>query len=179
MRRTLQLHGRLVSARVKNVYRDTITIAGGSTSNTKTIAKVDVYNSRVRFLGCSTNDGTSSEGRVGLTNETTVTATRAGNTNSTVVSFEVTEYWPGVIKSVQRGVITVGAGAGSGTATLSPEVDITKTEVDCLGDTTADGGAPTNQDNNGRLTLTDKATVTATHGGTFDWSMGWQVTELY
>jgi hypothetical protein len=163
------------------IQRGTVTITNTNTSGTDTLAlAVDTKNARLRFLGLTTNDGSNSTATVTLTNSTTVTATRKGNTNSTVVSYEVTEYNPGIIKQIQRGVITVAAGGATGTYTISPAVlSVTNTELDYLGSQTLDSGAPTNQDNNGRLTLTNTTTVTATHGNTFDWVMGVQVVEFY
>lgn len=167
------------SVGIKSIQRGTITIGNTATSNTATLAtSVDPANSRIRYLGCGTNDNTSPEARVTLTNATTVTATRIGTSNNTTVSYEVTEYQPGVIKSVQRGVISMASGNSSGTATITA-VDTTKAECECLGDTTTDAGAPTNPANNGYVALTNATTVTATHGNTYDWSVGWQVVEFY
>lgn len=165
---------------VKQIQRGTITIANGASTNTAALSPaVDVSTSRIRFLGCSTNDGTSSMGRIALTNGTTVTATRAGANNSTLVSYEVTEYWPGVLKQVQRGTIALPAATASATATITTSTALAS-EVDYLGSTVADAGAPTNQENNNRLTLTNATTVTAARSSSsFDAVVGFQVTEFY
>lgn len=88
----------LIGGAIKSVQRGTITVAGGSTSNTATVTAVDTSKSELRMLGFS-GSSTSSGGaeewavRIALTNGTTVTATRAANTQSVTVSFELTEFW--------------------------------------------------------------------------------------
>jgi hypothetical protein len=165
---------------VKSVQRNTITITG-ATSNTATITSVDVSNARLRWLSetiSNTADtGIKSLVRLALTNATTVTATvnTSPGADSTIVSFEVIEYFPGVIKSVQRGTIALAAVAGN-TASINP-VNTAKTELDFLG-VNIDGSV--NLVNTVRLVLTSATVVTATMGtAEGNTTVGYQVVEWY
>lgn len=163
---------------VRSVQRATITITG-ATSNTATITAVDVGNARVVFLGSTHNNAASTMEKVlamvALTNSTTVTASvnTSPGASSTIVSFEVIEYWPGVIKSVQRSTVTVGT-----PATLATTVDATKAQLDWLGCTNT---APVLQpDVASKIVLTNGTTVTATDGGGGGTHIsGYQVVEWY
>lgn len=159
--------------RIKSVQRGTISL-GGASSATATITAVDVNNSVLRYLGSSIS-GTSSDQsvywtRVVFTNATTITGV-AGAASAAVISFEVIEYFPGAIKSVQRGTVTNNA-----TATISA-VDTTKTELSWLGQTTNFAGDSRSMS---RIVLTNATTVTHTNqtgdGGTT--TTGYQVVEF-
>lgn len=164
---------------IVRIQRGTITIGPGATSNTATLASsVDVNRSRLLWLGTQTDDAGTSDGvccRVALTNATTVTAT----VNSTagadrVVSFEVIEYAPGVIKRILRSTLTT-TGAPSGTATISA-VDMGRATLDGLGFTTTGAGtAPSTAQ--GAWVLTNATTVTFTSRSAFDRTVGYQVIE--
>jgi len=162
---------------VRSIQRGTITIAGGASSNTGAITAVVLTNSRLKFLGASSTALQQNDNgycRIALTNTTTITATRGNTPAGTVTAnFELIEYWPGVIKSVQRGAITVAADPTDDTITT---VNTGKTEVDYLGflfDTTA--AELTTQC---RVALLNATTVRAnetTLGGV----VGYQVIEWY
>jgi hypothetical protein len=81
---------------IKNVYRGTISMLGGQTSNTATIPSVNMAKTEVRMLGCVTNSNTVDQAscKVKLTDSTTLTASRgAGATYYCNVEYEVTEYY--------------------------------------------------------------------------------------
>lgn len=164
------------------VQRGTITIGGASTSNTATLATgVDPTRTRLVALGnSSTEDGTTSMSSTGvrivLTNATTVTASRLNGTGTVIVSFEVIEYKPGVLRSVQRGTVTATA-AVSGTDTLPiPIGNLSRATVDLLG---WDYNVALVMDSIlGRVTLTNATTVTLTRAGTSgNLTAGYQVVE--
>jgi hypothetical protein len=161
------------SARIRSIQRGTIAIAAGATSNTATISAVDEANTRLVFLGVnSTGEGVAREVccRVALTNATTVTATvNTTGANNRTVSYEVIEYFPGAIRSVQRGSAT-GA-----TATISA-VNTNKATLDFLGSTTNSGGADASE-SVASAVLTNATTVTVTASGTF--AVGYQVVEWF
>lgn len=132
MRKTLTLAGmRAIDGRIRSVQRGTISI-GSATSASATIVAVNTRHAVIRFLGFTnaTFDARDMVGRVELTNSTTVTALRYSTVaDSTTVSYEVTHYWPGVIKSIQRGTLTSGGGVN---VTLTA-VNLLFTDVDYLG----------------------------------------------
>lgn len=148
------------SSGVIGIQRATISIAAASGSNTSTITAVNMANARLRLLGMACNNAaansTASSVQIVLTNATTVTATRsATGVADAQVTFEVIEYAPGLIRSIQRGTITI-SGSGSNTAAIT-DVNTARTELDYLGermDTALDNMFAF-------LTLTNATTVTA------------------
>ena len=164
---------------VKSVQRGTITLTDAGTSATATITAVVLANARLRWLGQTNNDSTSlptqALARLAFTNATTITANTLANQNAgklQVVSFEVIEYWPGVLKSVQRGTITTG----TPTATITA-VDVNKSELDYLGNTDSGGGIALSGLT--RLALTNATTVTFSTGAGNTQVTGYQVVEFY
>lgn len=173
------LTGQRVRSLIRSVQRGTITITGAATG-TATITAVDAANSRIRFLGQTASlnvvDGTKYFARVTLTNATTVTATANASpgANSCTVGYEVTEYYPGVLRSVQRG--TISCTGGSATATIAA-VNLQKSELSLLGFSDAD-----TSNNNGvvpTLTLTNATTVTASNVVAAQATAGYEVAEFY
>lgn len=85
------------TAVIKSIQPFSITISGGSNSNTATITSVDTAKAHIVFGGSS--GGASTEIRsalvdVVLTNATTVTASRSGaTTNAADVTGAVVEYY--------------------------------------------------------------------------------------
>lgn len=145
---------------IKSIQRGTIAVTTPSLSNTATITAVNMDRSRLRYLSLkTTGGGANAPTRLTLTNATTITANRSaeGGQDSTV-SFEVTEYQPGVLKSVQRGTITLGPAANSNTATITA-VNMAKTELNWLGLETDDA---TGSDQFSEVVLTNATTITAT-----------------
>lgn len=172
---------------VMSIQRGTVTIAAAATSGTATITAVDLTTTRLRFLGSITTDsadsGTNPETyyvRIALTNGTTITATRdtADGTYGRVVRFEVTQYYPGVIKRVQRDIVTVSAGT-SGTTTITT-ANTLKTEIDYLGHT-MHANATTANVMGADVAITNATTVTATIGNVASVPVviGFQATEFY
>lgn len=160
--------------RIKSIQRGTLVLAG-VTTNTATITAVDPTNTMLRFLGQTQGGGNSGcSARIALTNGTTITGTRADATSTTTVSFEVIEFFPGVIKSIQRGTIDTSS-VNPNTATITA-VDTTRAMVDHLGYSCTDtaSGSPANWWT--RLTLTNGTTVTANGGATS--TTGYQVVEF-
>ena len=166
---------------IRSIQRGSIVIGNTASSNTATITTVDTNNTAL-YLVCSSSDATVDKwdcvfGRLALTNATTITATRTGTTgdNQTYV-YEVVEYWPGVIKQVQRGTIAL-TGVGSNTATITA-VTTTKATLNCLGFLCTELSVPNRIMT--RLELTNTTTITATRAvGTNNVTIGYQVVEFY
>jgi hypothetical protein len=164
---------------IKRVQRGTVTI-NNATSATATIEAVDLQNSVIRFLGQrNVSTGTTGEAqclRVALTNATTVTGfVTASEAVDHVISFEVIEYMPGVIRLAHRGTVSL-VSASSGTATI-PMVALERAELTYLGhtnDSTSLRGVEFAQ-----LTLTANNTVTGRTGGAQNATIGFQVIEWY
>lgn len=164
---------------VKSVQRGTINLTS-VTSNTATITAVTLANCLVSYLGTTfavaTNNAAVSKARVELTNTTTVTAYQnTANANATDVSFEVLEFYPGVIRQLQRGTLVMSGGL---TATVSPALnDTTKALLTTLGYTTT----ATDQDvfNQPKIVLTNTTTITASAAGNTTATIGYQVAEFY
>lgn len=164
---------------IKSIQRGTITITGAA-SVTATITSVNTASAVVRMVGFTTS-GTLTDyqtfPRVELTNATTVTASvnTSPGANSVVVSYEVIEYDPTYVKSLQRGTIAL-AGSSSKTATITA-VDTTHTELIDCGFTTSNSGASTSTVNTD-MVLTNSTTITATSVGTgANQTVGYQVLE--
>lgn len=193
-RRTV-LTGALLSSRVgqwtqrgiiRSIQRGTITVANAALTNTATITTVDPDNTRLVYLG---NDCVDTGGggtgfspcalRIDLTNATTITATRIDSVDAAIVSYEVIEYWPGVIRKVQRGTVSTANGTNTGTATLATTVqNTTKTTLDVLGWNNNVAATITNL--LGRVQLTNTTTVTINRIGTSNiLTAGYQVCEFY
>lgn len=152
---------------VKSIQRGIITL-NNVTSNTATVTAVDPNNAVLTCLGW-TSAGTGTDQRLSsmavvLTNSTTVTATVNGaEAVAHILSYELLEYVPGVIKSIQRGTVTCSA-AASATATITA-IDTTKAVVIWAGFTTDDGTAMQANLVYGRLVLTNATTVTFSRPG--------------
>lgn len=165
---------------IRSIQRGVLSIPNGSSTAAATISTVDMPNS---VLSVSQDgDGAvgrwdASTGTVVLTNATTITATRTTITGDVLrTSYEVIEYWPGVIKSVQRGTITL-ASVGSNTATITT-VDTSKSQLFDLRYSTTELASP--QTITTRLTLTNATTVTASRAvGTGTNVSSYQVVEFY
>lgn len=170
-------NGLQVPSLIKSIQRGTITIPGGSTTNGATITAVVTANSALYWLGNSLNtagqvDSAQFMARLALTNATTVTATRGGTTEDVTVSFEVVEYWPGVLRSVQRGTVAVGTPATITSVTTAKSL---LTYLGCVGATTTGGEWGAQEP---KLVLTNATTVTASATSGTD-VCGYQVVEFY
>ena len=165
---------------IRSIQRGVLSVSAGTSTGTVTIASVDINNS---VLSVSQDaDGTAgrwdaSVGTVVFTNTTTITATRTTTLGDALrTSYEVIEYWPGVIKSVQRGTITL-ASVGSNTATITT-VNTSKSMLFDLRYSTTELTIPNRITT--RLTLTNATTVTASRAvGTGTNVSSYQVVEFY
>lgn len=158
-------HRGLSSILKRPVMRGVIDLSIATSATATLTPAVVPENCRLRFLGVD-NNWTSVElqyeqVRLALTNSTTITATRFAVGGLVArVSWELTEYMPGILKSVTRDTITI-TGATSGTRTI-PEVDPDKAELDWLGQST---DATTDENGYAKVVLTNKTTVTASRRG--------------
>jgi uncharacterized protein YycO len=164
---------------IRSIQRGVVSANNTFATGTVTITAVDLNNT---VLSVSQDgDGVvgrwdTSTGTVVLTNATTITVTRTGTVDSLRTSYEVIEYWPGVIKSVQRGTITL-ASVGSNTATITT-VNMNKSQMFDLRYSTTELASP--QTITTRLTLTNATTVTASRAvGTGTNVSSYQVVEFY
>lgn len=156
------------SSLIKSIQRGTIVLANVA-SNTATIASVDLANTTLSWLSSNYNGGADVSqqnycGRVSLTNATTVTAERQFNANSLTVSYEVVEWNPGVLKSIQRGSITISHTASSNTATVTG-VETAKSYL-VFGGIQSQPNTGYGIDSTGKLVLTNGTTVTFDRSGT-------------
>lgn len=159
----------MMRSQIKSIQRGVTAGLAASTINAVVMA-----NSRLRLLGWQNNNDTQDLDFVLLTftNNTTITpsATTAGGIVG--VSFEVTEYQPGVIKSIQRATM------GSNTTATITAVDVTKSEIDFLGNVTSD--ATLADFAHCSVRLTNSTTVTSSlAGGAGGITAGFQVVEWF
>lgn len=169
------------SSLVRSVQRGTIAMSGVQISNTATIAAVNENNTLLVILGNSTSSaGVTTEyafARLSLSG-TTLTATRAGTGTTITTSYEVIEFAPGVIKSVQR-VVTLVTLNGTATQTITA-VDPAKSTVQCIGitgDTNAFNGSFWSY---GTLTNATTLTYTSVHNtGGLGYYFAAQVVEFF
>lgn len=115
------LKGRRVHSLVKSVQA--VSVSASGPSNIATLAiPVDTSNCILFFAEMSVSTGgavVDAAIYAQLTSSTTVTFTHtSAGVNSTGYA-TVVEFWPGVIRSVQRGTVTISGTNGSGTATIS------------------------------------------------------------
>ena len=150
---------------IKSIQRGTIILSPTEASITATITEVDMQNSSLRFCGVRTDSTAIGAGHANLvlTNSTTITATRIVTTNTVVVNYELVEFYPGFIKSVQRGTITLVAADQTETAAVT-EVNMNKSFVHNLGVSSSALG--TFDMTLCNLTLTNSTTITAQRSGT-------------
>ncbi len=153
---------------VKSIQRG---VTAGSAAST--INAVVMANSRLRYLGHQNNNDTQDidYALITFTNSTTITPSTNTAGGLVGVSFEVIEYWPGVIKSIQRGTISKNT-----TATITA-VDVNKSELDYLGGTTTD--ASLGDFGHVYLNLTNSTTVTSSPSPAAVVLSGFQVVEWF
>lgn len=168
---------------IRSIQRGTMTLNAGI-SATATITAVDLANSVLLYGGFTTDVGAADYAsvfpRIELTNPTTVTAGKASAPSIEVVAFEVIEFYPGVLKSVQRGFIGLG-GVTTNTATITT-VNLAKASCVTLGWTgVASGGGGEMGQTTANVVLTNATTVTATRNSVVAGSLaaGYQILEFY
>lgn len=163
---------------VRSVQRGTATILNTFSTVAATITAVDPTWTVVFFVG-QTHSALSTvpsnwSCRVALANSTTITPVRTGTSGNLLVSYEVIEFWPGAIRSVQRGNVNTGS-----TATISAVVT-TKTVLVWMGQQmTHAGGGGEEATIQGWLTLTNSTTITASATSTGSSEVAYEAVEYY
>lgn len=125
---------------ISSMQRGLVTIAADVTTGTATVTAVDLANTVIRLNGYIGNNVTIEEqlSRIDLTNSTTITFTRdtAGSVTS-IAAFNLKEYKPGIIKSIQSGTITKSFSNFLDNLSVT-SVDLNKSELIHLGSTSTD-----------------------------------------
>lgn len=147
---------------------DSVQRGTGSYASTVTITAVDTSRSVLLYGGNQFSANNDNKQywfqRASLTNSTTVTFTLTGGAGINTAGWQVIEFKPGVLKSVQRGTFTLAAGQGSATATITA-VNTNKSLLCVLGSSNNDsvtGGYLGGQETTTYTELTNATTVTAT-----------------
>lgn len=151
------------SSLIKSVQRGTMSGAY-PTDATATIAAVATENCIINWLGVQqTNVNTNfavAIGSVELTNATTVTGKQSPSGGATMTfSYEVIEFFPGVLKNVQRGTVSIGGNA-SATATVTA-VNTNKSVLTFCGGRIGTSAGPNTDAYAFDLVLTNSTTITA------------------
>jgi hypothetical protein len=175
-----------IRSMVRSVQRGTIAFTSADTTKTATITTVDTANTLLTFVGNKTDYAGGGTGnynpafcRLALTNATTITSDRQSSTDTATVSYEVIEFWPGVLKQVQRGSINSPAGNATVSTTVSASA-LAKSSLTYLGITCTTGTNPAQTLNN--LALTNTTTVTQNRGdsgGSSATVVNYQLAEFY
>lgn len=166
---------------LKSIQRGTVTL-NNVTSNTATVTAVDPNHAVLHLLGWTSAGATANQNLYllagVLTNATTITVTvNGGDPVDHLVSYELVEYWPGVIKTLQRGAVA-SVTAASATATITA-VTLTKAQL-VAGGMTQDLTNGLGSSIGARLDLTNATTVTLTKPlATGTYSVPFQVVEYY
>ncbi len=165
---------------VKSIQNGIIVIGAASTSNTAAITAVRLADSLLVYVGWAADPTAvtilEDNCLLTFTSSTVITASHDTAGQNLAAGFQVIEYWPGIIRSVQRGTIVIANGTASNTATITT-VNTTKSIVTFLGTTFTAIAAV---DERARLTLTNSTTVTANRVGTTDTvTIGYQVVEYW
>ena len=151
---------------IRSIQRGSIALSTIQASNTATITAVTTTNSVVSAtVKVDGNPNDQASVAVVLTNSTTVTASRiTGAGVAATVEYTVTEYWPGILKSVQPFTISMTAGVSSNTATITAVVTAKSVIVPNGATHTLTNLTPA--DVYTRLVLTNTTTVTGDRGTT-------------
>ena len=172
------------SSLIKSVQSGLAAILSGNTSATATITSVDTANSIAFLLGwhyqTDSDDLTQIIQYVTLTNSTTLTFTKNSSSGSSSgsASYMVLEFVPGVVRSIQRGTITMGGTQTSNTATITA-VNTAKSFIPWSGHLGSAGSASM-ASMWGRLALTNSTTVTLSRDtGTSGLTASYQVVEFF
>lgn len=165
MRRTRLIGHRLHSGLIASTLELDVTIAGGSLTGTRTLTaaqRVDAKRTVLQFLGHRGSDDGGSSWRawscyLRLSDDgTTITATRdTVSSFSLTARFRLVQYKPGVIKRIQRGVVT---GATATVSAVNPVIaELHATGAAYVGSSSSVGIA-----DGWDLTLTNATTITRT-----------------
>lgn len=170
---------------IKSFQARTVTIAGASLTGTDTFTAVDLTNTIIMHVGQSataTTGNLTSSGWAGLSaSGTTMTATRTGTTNALIVAYHLIEFFPGIIRSLQRGTKAINGSATTYDQTITAVQDINKClliDMGMSGDTnTWDGEFPVYR--NLTTTTNLRFSSAAYAGGGLSQTAYWQVVEFY
>lgn len=156
------------SSLIESIQRGTVSVGASGATNTATITAVDTTRSTVVWGNVSApnvlaNGVSASSARLALTNGTTLTATQdsSGTGVDQTLAYQVIQFLPGVVRSIQRGTVNINA-----TATIT-EVNTNKAFLSYLGFSTNNGSAFNGTDPGtykGRIVLTNGTTVTEAIG---------------
>jgi len=113
---------------IRRIQQGTITISGANATATATITAVNTARAFVVHQGqnhtVNQSDFNYNQGRLDLTNTTTVTATKNATLNpSLVVGYVVVEFNAGIVKSIQQGTANIAGSAATGDAAINAVVD--------------------------------------------------------
>jgi hypothetical protein len=162
---------------IKSIQRGVITWSSAASATATLSPAVVTANTRVVLLGWynSGQDWVSLQPWVTLTDTTTVTATRfSTSANSTAASWETLEYFPGIVKSIQRGTVVLDSNPKNTTITA---VVMAKATVDHLGwGINTDG--PSVSYSSTYFALTTTTNLQNYGGSTGSQTSGYQVTEF-
>lgn len=168
---------------VKSIQHRSITLTGTLTG-TDTFTTVDLNNSIIVHLGNTSNTGVASTNLAwtGLSaSGTTMTATRTDTTGTVVVSYSLIEFFPGVIRSVQRGTKAINGSGTPYSQTITAVQNTGKTWVSEIGRT---GDSNAWADNYGVYELSLTSTTNLRYDMSFNaggltYTSYWQVAEFY
>lgn len=170
------------SSLIRSVQRGTIS-AISTTTGTSTITAVDLTNCVLVWNGYRQNANpstTTSIAYMGLSVAgTTVTGTRTTGSDNAQVDWELIEYQPGVIKSVQRGTKSINGSGTPYTQTITA-VNPDKSSLAYIGMT---GDSNTWQAQFQPISRISSATAITTdlfyNGGSLGYTLYWQVVETF
>jgi hypothetical protein len=170
------------SSLIKSIQRGT-----GSYAAAVTISAVDVNNTVVLFGGNQFSAQNDAKQywfeRLALTNSTTLTYTMGTGAGVGTSSWQVVEFLPGVVKSIQRGTVTIPlSGPGYADATITA-VNSAKSYVSFLGSSNDDpwGGYGGGHDAMPYVLLQASTTVRAYRytSGLANCTVGFEVVEFF
>ena len=173
------------SSMVQSVQSGSTNIAGNLATATATITAINTNNCVV-FMAGNRTQGNASWNAGGyypiltVTNATTLTMTRLdGGPYGIVVNWQIVEFAPGILKSIQRGTVAMVA-VGSNTATIT-SVDTAKSIVLGQGATWYDNSSTQSLGATSvTMTLTNATTLTVNRDvSTVTWTQGYQILEFY
>lgn len=165
---------------IKSLQRGTITCTNGAAGTTATFSTaVTTANTVLKWVGArasvsGSNDARSWNARLELTNTTTVTA--YSTNTATVVSYEVVEFYPNVVRSIQRGTFSL-SGSHPVDTTITA-VTTAKTQVDILGIETSVSDAVSHVFPTVQLTSTTNLRATVGSNIASTTTVGYQVVEF-
>lgn len=174
----------LAPRKLKRIIRGVITLTVNTTSGTFAIPAIDPDNSVLSYLHGSSNYNSSEtryqKGRLSLSSmQVTLTRTATASVGDSIsASFEIREYYPGYLRSVQRGTL-LNSGSLAVTAAIGRVVP-ERASLDSLG-WTGDSNAWVGYTGDTYLKLDSAVQISSNfqtwNGGGTALTHGWQVCE--